>query len=304
MPRMTVRHRTRYVYSAPVALGPQRLVLRPRDGHDLRLLDAALVVDPPAAATRWLYDVYDNVITVLEFAGETDALVVESRLLVDHYGLDQPAFAVEDYAQTWPFMYRPEEWTDLELWTRRQWSDPEGHLQRWVRALTLDRLEIPTQDLLVALMTRIKTELAYQVRHEEGVKPPLQTLAEGGSCRDFATLMIEAVRALGFAARFVSGYLYVPPPQGGAAAAVGGGATHAWVQVYLPGAGWVEFDPTNALYGGRDLIRVAIARDPAAVAPVGGSFTGPAGVATTLEVEVAVELLETPAASLAEAGLG
>ena len=304
MPLMTVRHRTLYRYSAPVTLGPQRLVLRPRDGHDLRVLDSTLVVEPAAVSTRWLYDVYDNAIAVLEFAGSSSQLLIESRLLLDHFGLDEPAFAVESYAQTWPFMYRPEEWIDLELWTGRQWSDPEGRLQRWVRELTLDKIELPTQELLVAMMTRIKTELPYNVRHEEGVQPPLQTLAEGGSCRDFATLMAEAVRTLGFAARFVSGYLHVPPPEVDAAGHVGGGATHAWVQVYLPGAGWVEFDPTNALYGGKDLVRVAIARDPAAVSPVNGSFTGPAGVTAALEVDVAVDKLDRPATTLTEAGLG
>jgi transglutaminase-like putative cysteine protease len=173
-----------------------------------------------------------------------------------------------------------------------------------VREITPGRIEMPTQELLVALMTRIKTELPYKIRHEEGVQPPLKTLAEGGSCRDFATLMAEAVHTLGFAARFVSGYLHAPPPEGGAPGYVGGGATHAWVQVYLPGAGWVEFDPTNAFYGGKDLVRVAIARDPATVAPVSGSFTGPAGVVTTLEVDVAVDRLARPATTLAEAGLG
>jgi transglutaminase-like putative cysteine protease len=301
MPLLTVRHRTQYRYSAPVSLGPQRLVLRPRDGHDLRLLDASLMVSPPAAAMLWLYDVYDNVIAVLEFAGETDCLTIESRLLVDHRGLDAPAFAVEPYAQTWPFMYRPEEWTDLEPWTRRQWSDPEGRLSRWVRDQTRDRIEVPTQDLLVTLMSRIRRDLPYAAREEEGIQPPLVTLERGGSCRDFATLMIEAVRALGFAARFVSGYLYVPPSNGGASY-VGGGATHAWVQVYLPGAGWVDFDPTNALYGGKDLVRVAIARDPAAVAPIRGTFAGPAGVVASLSVDVRVDRVDTQATTLAELG--
>jgi transglutaminase-like putative cysteine protease len=299
MPQFAIRHRTVYRYSAPVTLGPQRLVLRPRDSHDLDLLDSTLILRPPAAATRWLHDVYANSIAVLEFVGETSELAIESRLLVDHFGLDEPEFAIEPFAQSWPFMYRAEEWPDLELWTRRQWNDPEGRLQRWVRELALDRVEVPTRDLLVAIMSRIKRDLPYEAREEEGIRPPLQTLREGGSCRDFAVLMTEAVRSLGFAARFVSGYLHVAPPNGGAEA-VGGGATHAWVQVYLPGAGWVEFDPTNALYGGRDLIRVAIARDPAAVSPISGSFIGPAGVSASLEVEVEVRRLEHPAASLAE----
>lgn len=300
MPLLAVRHLTRYRYGAPVAPGPQRLVVRPRDSHALRLLDATLGVTPAPATTRWHYDVYDNSIATLELEGETDELSIESRLLLDHYGFDRPSLPVEPFAESWPFAYRPEETADLELWTRPQWPDPEGRIARWVRELTVGRLELPTQALLVALMTRIKKELPYRVREEEGIQPPLLTLAEGGSCRDFAVLMIEAVRVLGFAARFASGYLYVPPLEGEGPTNIGGGATHAWVQIYLPGAGWVEFDPTNAIYGGKDLIRVAIARDPVTVAPVSGSFTGPAGVTTSLKVEVEVTQLSTPVTSLAE----
>lgn len=310
-----VKHRTQYQYSEEIALGPQRLVVRPRDSHDLRLIDATLTVSPPACRTRWLHDVYDNSIAVLEFEGTTRSLVIESRLLIDNYGYDKPRLPMEPFAETWPFGYRAEEAVDLEPWMRRQFDDPEGRLTRWVRQLVKDKIEYPTQELLVAMMRRIKDELPYSVRHEEGIRDPLETLAGGGTCRDFAVLMIEAARILGFAARFVSGYLYVPPtetvehkdernePRKSQSAAkeaaiapvIGGGSTHAWVQIYLPGAGWVEFDPTNALYGGADLVRIAIAREPALVSPVSGSFKGPLGVRSTLEVDVDVRLLEDEA---------
>jgi transglutaminase-like putative cysteine protease len=293
MPSFRVRHLTTYRYEQPVALGPHRLVLRPRDGHDLRITATGLAITPQPTAIRWLHDVYSNSIAIAEFdRAAVGELVIESLVEIDHFGLDAPQFPLEPFAERWPFNYRPEQWPDLRVWTERQWADPPGQLDRWVRRFVAGGEDLPTQELLVAIMHAIRDQLPYQVREEEGIRGPLQTLAEGGSCRDFAVLMIEAVRTLGLAARFASGYLHV------AAAAQaglrGGGATHAWLQVYLPGAGWVDFDPTNALYGGKDLIRVAIARDPGTVSPVSGSFTGPAGTASALTVEVAVERLDPP----------
>ncbi len=131
--------------------------------------------------------------------------------------------------------------------------------------------ETPTGELLMTLTHAIKESFTYVHRHEPGTQDPITTLNTGrGSCRDFAVLMMEGVRALGFAARFVSGYLYVPDSSGH----IGGGNTHAWVQVYLPGAGWVEFDPTNGIIGNKDLIRVAVARDPRQAVPLWGTWVG------------------------------
>jgi len=287
-----IRHRTTYRYDAPVRLGPHRLLLRPRDSHDLDLLETGLTILPEPATVRWLHDVHSNSIAIAEFDRETRELVIESRLKVDHRGLDAPQLPLEWYATTWPFFYDHAEWPDLRAYVERQHPDLQGRLHRWARRFVKDRDEIPTQELLVAIMAAIHAEVPYRARYEPGVQDPLTTLDTGGTCRDFALLMIEAVRSLGLAARFVSGYLYVPAADPGSGSGlVGGGATHAWVQVYLPGAGWVEFDPTNALYGGVHLFRVAIARDPAAALPITGSFTGPSGVTSELEVEVVVDRL-------------
>jgi transglutaminase-like putative cysteine protease len=140
-------------------------------------------------------------------------------------------------------------------------------------------------------MTRaIRRDLVYEAREESGVQDPVKTLHQGsGSCRDFAVLMIEAVRSLGLAARFVSGYLYVH--EGRRRRRVGGGATHAWLEVYLPGAGWIEFDPTNGIVGNHDLVRVAVVRDPRQAVPISGSWTGfPSDhLGMTIEVEVTAE---------------
>jgi len=186
MPIFIIRHRTTYSYSNDVMLGPQRLVVRPRDSHDLRLLDATLTVSPPPARTRWIHDVYDNSIAILEFETATRSLVIESRLLIDNFGYDKPKLPVESFAETWPFGYRAWEAVDLEPWIRRQYDDPEGRVARWLRELIRDRVEWKTQDLLVAIMRRIKEDLPYRERQEEGIRSPLETLAKGGTCRDFA----------------------------------------------------------------------------------------------------------------------
>jgi len=144
-------------------------------------------------------------------------------------------------------------------------------------------------DVLMAMVAQIKSGFAYRRREEVGVQTPQETLElKAGSCRDFAVFMMDAVRCVGLAAQFVSGYLYDEALIDAGGGLVGGGATHAWIQVYLPGVGWVEFDPTNALVGGRNLIRVAVAREAAQAAPLIGSFTGAAGDFLALNVMVAV----------------
>jgi transglutaminase-like putative cysteine protease len=144
-----------------------------------------------------------------------------------------------------------------------------------------------TGKLLMTLCYAIHESFVYSRRTESGTQPPLMTLhLRRGTCRDFALFMMEAVRSLGFAARFVTGYVYVPNRDSGSV--VGGGSTHAWCQVYLPGAGWVEFDPTNGIVGNRDLIRVAVARHPGQAIPLSGSYCGSASSFLGMTVEVKV----------------
>jgi transglutaminase-like putative cysteine protease len=143
-----------------------------------------------------------------------------------------------------------------------------------------------TKDLLENMTHAIKREFVYRRRHESGVQNPLDTLRTGmGTCRDFAVFMMEAARSLGYAARFVSGYLHVRATDKDR---VGGGSTHAWVQVYLPSAGWVEFDPTNGIVGNNDLIRVAIAREPRQAIPLWGSYTGSPSDHLAMKVNIRV----------------
>ena len=163
----------------------------------------------------------------------------------------------------------------------------------------------PTPATLLTTITHaIRARFTYVAREEMGVQDPIRTLRLGsGSCRDFAVLMIEAVRALGFAARFVSGYLYVPQrstPISPGQSRVGGGATHAWLRVYVPGAGWVEMDPTNGIVGNRDLIRVAVARDHRQAVPLHGTWTGFPSDSLGMTVEVSVTEAEPDAPSRLE----
>lgn len=273
--RLTVKHETTYTYHRPVQPGDHFLMFRPRDSHDTRLLDATLTIEPQATL-RWLHDVFGNSVTIATFSQPTDRLYFKSQIVIDRYPFDAPEFPIEDFAREIPFSYPLAEIPDLGRTIERHYSDPERLVTEWTR-----RFLVPpegsheTEQFLRNLNQAIRDELQYEVRHEPGVQTPVETLNRGaGTCRDFALLMMEAVRTVGLAARFVSGYLYDPSIEGGVSGTVGAGSTHAWVQVYLPGAGWIEFDPTNASLGGQNLIPVAVAREPVQAMPVSGTYDG------------------------------
>ncbi len=294
MSRLEVRHTTIYRYARPVRFGQHRAMLRPRDSHDLKLRSAVLTV-APAAEVSWMHDVFGNSVTLLEFADAADELRIESRIELEQYPLDRPDYRLAADAERWPFAYEAEERRDLGPTLDRHY--PGGDLRAWALGL-LGKREMPTVELLTRLTREIKERLRYVARDNEGTRTPEETLARGGgTCRDYALLMMEAVRSLGFAARFVTGYLYDPALDGGPTGTQGAGATHAWVQVYLPGAGWVEFDPTNGIVGGRNLIRVGVARDPAQAVPLAGTFIGGPNDFLGMEVEVEVTRVDLAAAA-------
>ena len=283
---LRVTHRTTYVYGKPVEFGDHRLMSRPRDSHDLRLIDTTLVIDPPANAIRWIHDVFGNSIAIVSFkAAPCERLVFESGFRAEHFPAEGEALEVESYARKFPFSYSDQDAMDLAHTRDRHYPDPEHKIDAWAKGI-LERTEGgETLAALTAMTAAIREQFKYEAREAAGVQTPLETLELGsGSCRDFAVFMMEAARSLGLAARFVSGYLYDEK-------LLGTGATHAWVQIFLPGAGWVEFDPTNALVGGRNLIRVAVARDASQAAPLAGSYNGEPEdfVSMTVEVEVTAE---------------
>jgi len=273
--RLTVNHETTYSYRRPVKAGDHFLMFRPRDSHDSRLIDARLTIEPQAKL-RWLHDVFGNSVTIASFEQPTDRLYFKSQIVIDRYPFDAPEFPIETFAREIPFSYPLAEIPDLGRTIERHYSDPERQVTEWARRFLMPPYgSHETEHFLRSLNTAIRDELQYEVRYEPGVQSPVDTLKRGaGTCRDFALLMMEAVRTVGLAARFVSGYLYDPAIDGSADGTVGAGSTHAWVQVYLPGAGWIEFDPTNASLGGQNLIPVAVAREPVQAMPVSGTFEG------------------------------
>lgn len=288
MSLLTVRHVTIYRYADPVALGEHRMMFRPRESHDLRLIAARLDIAPQPTQLRWVHDVFDNSVAVATFSGRTTELRFDSTVTLEHIETELPDYALEPEAATYPFAYARDDLPDLAPALQRQ--SPDAEIDRWAASFLAPSGSTDTIALLRAMTVGVRERLAYTRRTERGVQTPSETWRRGsGSCRDFALLMIEGVRSLGLAARFVSGYIFVPDAE--PSGTLGGGATHAWLQVYLPGAGWVDFDPTNRIIGNRNLIRVAVAWDPAQALPLWGSFIG--GASSFLGMEVAVSVDRT-----------
>ena len=298
MRTLEIVHRTRYEYAGPVTLNDYRLMFRPRDSHDLRLLHTGLVIEP-AASVRWIHDPFGNSIAIASFASEpVQALEFASTIRVEHFGVQPELPPIEDYARKLPFSYLAEEAPDLARYVERHYPDPNAMLSAWTRQF----LEVEGDDatdtfaVLVRMCQGIQSQLNYAMRFEAGTQPPAVTLdSGGGTCRDYALLMMEGVRALGLAARFITGYLYDPALDKASDAGAAGVSTaypHAWMEAYLPGAGWMEFDPTNGIVGSDRLIRVAVARDPEQAMPIKGSFVGAAGVAVKAIVDVSVRALD------------
>jgi transglutaminase-like putative cysteine protease len=284
---LTVRHTTTYRYRQPVGFGEHRIMFRPRDSHDQKLIEERLVISPEPASIRWVHDVFGNCVAIARFVERADILRFQSTIRLEHLAANSHNFSMEEYAETMPFTYSSEDMPDLLRSIERQYLDPEHELDRWARQFLWRSRPTPTREMLATMTYFISTNFNYLSRGEAGIQAPSTTLKIGsGTCRDFAMLMMEAVRSLGLAARFVSGYLFVR--EAGDRKRLGGGATHAWVQVYLPGAGWVEFDPTNGIVGNHDLIRVAVVRDPRQAIPLSGTFIGFPADYIGMDVEVSV----------------
>jgi transglutaminase-like putative cysteine protease len=286
--RLSISHTTVYRYARPVVFDEHRAMFRPRDSHDLRVLDSRLILSP-AGDVRWIHDVFSNSITLITFAEPAAELRLESLVEIEHYAPSDPEWMLREFAWSYPFRYDNDQIVDLMPTLQCHYPDPEGAVGAWARSFLDPGETTNTQELLVRITRAIKQRFRYQERAIHGTQPPTETLRlASGTCRDFALLMIEAVRSLGLAARFVTGYLYDPALDRGGPSLTGAGSTHAWVQVYLPGAGWIEFDPTNGLIGGPHLIRVGVARDPKQAIPLQGSYRGAAADFIDLQVEVKV----------------
>lgn len=283
MSLLTVRHSTVYRYREPVTFGEHRMMFRPRESHDLRLIDIDLAITPQPAQLRWLHDPFDNSVTIATFEGSASELRFESTVTLAHFEHPLPEYPLEEYARTYPFRYSDEDFPNLTRALVRHY--PGEGVAKWALQFLDSADATDTMKMLRAMTHGIREQIRYNRRIEKGVQTPEETLLiRRGSCRDFAVLMMEATRSLGIAARFVSGYIFVPNRSGLA----GGGATHAWMQAYLPGAGWIDFDPTNSIIGNRNLIRVAVAWAPEYALPLWGTYTGSAQAFLGMDVTVAV----------------
>ena len=281
MQRYKILHRTYYNFSDAVRLEPHALRLRPREGHELRIESSGLAITPPATL-RWYRDVEDNSVAIATFDSPASQLMIESEVIIQQYNEVPLDFLVADYATDYPFAYTPEDRIVLSPYMNNYLVHPAGGLlTEWVANLWHSGERLQTYALLQRLCVKIHQTLSYQLREEPGVQTASETLSFGsGSCRDFASLFMEAARCLGLASRFVSGYLHAQP------STVNFGATHAWAEVYLPGAGWKGFDPTIGEIAGTDHIAVAVARLPESVPPIAGSFVGIPGASLNVGVWV------------------
>lgn len=291
MRTLEIVHRTRYEYSEPVNLGDHRLMFRPRDSHDLRLLHTGLAIEP-AAHVRWIHDPFGNSIAIASFEGPTQVLELVSTIQLEHFGVPPELPPIEEFARTLPFSYASEEAPDLARYVERSYPDPNSIVGPWTKQFMEGEGGNDTFELLKRLCTGIQQKLKYAMRFEIGTQVPAVTLESGGgTCRDYALLMIECCRSLGLAARFITGYLYDPALDTAPGEATTHAYPHAWMEVYLPGAGWVEFDPTNGIVGSERLIRVAVGRDPEQAMPIKGTFTGSPEVTVNASVDVQVHTL-------------
>ena len=288
---LEIRHVTTYQYRNPVKFGAHRAMFLPRPAARGRLLSWSAKTNLHSR-TRWVSDGLSNNVTEIEFDEAGKELTFTFQFRGIHFGGESvEQFALEPRAERVPVQYTPDEWTDLIGFMRPHAEDPDVSVAAWASSF-LTWSGNRTIDVLARMLDTFRDTFSYQARVTEGTLSPRELLqSKSGTCRDYAWLMIEALRRLGFAARFVTGYIYDAALDGGAAGTTGSGATHAWVQVFLPGAGWMNYDPTNHIDAGFDLIPVAIARYPGQAIPLAGSWSGNANDYLGMSVDVAVHKL-------------
>jgi len=280
MKRIRISHKTEYFYKQPVAFGTHRILVRPREGHDVHIESSVLEISPQADI-RWLRDIYGNSIALLNFQEASDCLSLFSEVTVSHYHENPLDFLIDPSALSYPFQYATEEQAEIIPYRLPSFPHDGNALQRWLIKLYTPGQLINTFELLNGLNTHISESFEYIRREESGVQLPSETIFRGaGSCRDYAVLMMEAARHWGFGARFVTGYIQMDEGEHG--------ATHAWTEIYIPGAGWRGFDPTNNKLAGSEHVSVAVARDPEKASPVSGAWVGPPEAFDHMEVTVQV----------------
>jgi len=285
MKRIRIQHHTTYKYSEPVTLLPHKLMIRPRAGHDIHVESSSLTITP-RNTVKWHRDIYGNSVAVATFHEPSNQLSVASEVVVEHYEAEPLDFLVDEKAVTFPFYFDPSERVDLIPYQTLCFPGDSGVVRDWLQQFWRPGQMIETYVLLDRINKDIVQNFTYKMREEPGVQRPAESLGKrAGSCRDFAALFIEACRYFNLPARFVSGYLHCPD------SVQGHGSTHAWAEVYLPGAGWKGFDNTSGIVVGHDHIAVAVTRHPADAPPVSGSFSGTLSRRPSMRVKVDVAQL-------------
>ena len=286
--KIRIQHRTTYHYNQPVSFGDHKILIRPREGHDLHIESSILEITP-AHTIHWMRDVNGNSIAKVVFTEQASQLMIYSELILQHYDSNPLDFILEESAVHYPFVYEPDCQPELAAFMHIIYPKDTARLREWLSQFWKTGDQIETIALLQRVNQHIHDTFQYQRRDDPGVQTPAETLQRNsGSCRDFATLFLEACRCWGLAARFVSGYMQCEATE------AGGASTHAWLEVYLPGAGWKGFDPTSGIMTGSQHVTVAVARDPENAAPIAGSFIGPANAFLNIQVDVSVVQMDKP----------
>jgi transglutaminase-like putative cysteine protease len=268
MPRLRVHHKTVYEYNRPVEFGEHRLVLRPREGYDLHVEKMKLHIFPEHQIV-WMRDVFGNSIAHVNFLKASEELVIDSDLTLTRHQSTHPEDQNPPWEIVYPFEYDPLEQNISNAYQKRTYPGDAPAIKTWLEGHFPDRDHVDALSIGYQLGKIIHEEIKYNRRMEKGVQTPSQTLElKSGSCRDMATLMLDALRELGFAARFASGYLTCQASEAGRA------SMHAWIEFYLPKFGWRGFDPTIGEPTSIKHIVVGVSDHPRGVMPVSGSFHG------------------------------
>jgi transglutaminase-like putative cysteine protease len=277
--RLTITHRTTYRYDGRVRFGRHRLVLRPREGHDLQIVAMDLTIEP-AHRLAWARDVHGNSLALVDFHHPAESLEILNVVTIERH----TPFPLKDFHSpslvAWPVQYPAEEQAVVTAYRTLSFPDDATTVQGWLDK-QLPRRSDDAEGMMLDLCARLHVSIRYQRRSDKGVQSPLQTILAGsGSCRDMATLMMDAARLLGIASRFASGYLH------GTASLAGHASTHAWTEVYLPALGWRGFDPTTGKEAGLEHIATGVSQHPRGVMPVSGTYSSMGGSFLAMEAQV------------------
>ena len=283
-----IEHTNVYRYARPVELTPHRLMLRPAENHGLQIRSEHLAITP-ANRMSWEHDVFFNSVTQVFFTEKTDELTILSRYTVEQFNINPFDFVLDSYTNTLPFDYQGDDIIDLAPYCSPQYPEEANAVHAWLRPFLDANGRGETLPVLLAMNESVPERFTYAAREEVGIQTPAQTLRlQSGSCRDFALLLMEAARHMGLAARYVSGYLCSADHE---QPEVASNATHAWTEIYLPGAGWKGFDPTSGILAAGLHVRVAATRNPLQATPIRGSYLGDASIFKGLEVTVDARVL-------------